>query len=207
MPKSKKSHTKKPSFDYLIGIGENIRAGSNIRKSSDFLNNLTKEVALVCGNLYLSGDFEKIIFSSGHTSGLDIPSEAQAMKSYMLSKIPNIAPVDILLEDKSLDTPTNALEISKLIKEKSARIAVVAPMLHKKRVLELLKTFNVNTQKFYDTDTYYPMYYPEAKEQVEKSRKSIPIKIELIKEAILNYELKFDQKGKIPTFITHILRK
>lgn len=109
-------------LDALVVLGINIIPGGftreEIREQPDFLSPLSRLNALAAGELYKMGIAQRIIFSSGHTAGKDIPSEAQAMKDFLKKRFPEIPDEAIILEEKSIDTSSNAQEVGKIIKER-----------------------------------------------------------------------------------------
>lgn len=107
-------------FDVLIVLGKNIGVNyppSRIRKTNYFLSPHSKLNVLAAGDLFMAGKTDRIIFSSGHTSGSAYPSEAEAMRDYLRQKFPEIPEDAVILEERSLDTWGNAKEVRKIIKQ------------------------------------------------------------------------------------------
>ena len=134
----------KQRFDAVIVLGENIKKhwGPNeIRCHEErdgrhlYLSPYSKANVLAISILYLMGVTNTFIFSTAHTSGKSVPSEAEAMANHfrkLLQPLPNIAirnrylyhvwaqkglhwPL-IILEEKSLSTSSNAREVAKIVK-------------------------------------------------------------------------------------------
>ncbi len=106
-------------FDALIVLGKNIGVGwtrEKIRKTPHFLSDRSELSVFAAGFLFKTGNFNKIIFSGGKTAGVEFPSEAAAMKEFILKKFPEIPENKIILEENSFDTIENAIEVKKIIK-------------------------------------------------------------------------------------------
>lgn len=103
-------------FDALIVLGKNIGVGWNrekIRKTPHFLSDRSELSVFATGFLFDTGNFKQIIFSGGKTAGADYPSEAKAMKDFLLKEFPEIPEEKIILEENSFDTIENAIEVKK----------------------------------------------------------------------------------------------
>lgn len=107
-------------FDAIVVLGKNIGVDyprARIRQTKGYLSPHSKLNVLAAGDLYAAGTTDRIIFSSGHTSGKNYPSEADAMKRFLLERFPEIPEEAIILEENSLDTWENAKEVKKVIKQ------------------------------------------------------------------------------------------
>lgn len=107
-------------FDALVVLGKNIGIGwtrEKIRKTPHFLSDRSELSVFAAGFLYKTGNFNKIIFSGGKTAGVDFPSEARAMKDFLLKEFPEISEDKIILEENSFDTIENATEVKKILNE------------------------------------------------------------------------------------------
>jgi uncharacterized SAM-binding protein YcdF (DUF218 family) len=104
-------------YDALVVLGKNIGVGwirNRIRKTKHYLSDRAEFSILAGGVLFNSGDFKHLIFSGGKTAGLDFPSEAKAMRDFLILKFPNFPKEKIILEDISMDTLQNAQEVKKI---------------------------------------------------------------------------------------------
>jgi len=111
---------KTKKLDALIVLGHNIGVGwkgKRIRLNPDHLSGHSKLSAIAAAIAYKDGLTGKLIFSSGHTAGKRFPSEAQAMKAFILKRYPEIPQSDILTEDRSIDTSGNAIESRKIVRQ------------------------------------------------------------------------------------------
>ena len=105
-------------FDALIVLGKNIGIGwtrEKIRKTPNYLSDRSELSVYAAGYLYKTGNFKRIIFSGGKTAGAEFPSEARAMKDFLLKQFPEILEDKIILEENSFDTIENATEVKKII--------------------------------------------------------------------------------------------
>lgn len=105
-------------FDALVVPGKNIGIGwtrEKIRKTPHILSDRSELSVFAAGFLYKTGNFNRIIFSGGRTAGSNFPSEAAAMKDFLLKEFPEIPEDKIILEENSFDTIENATEVKKLL--------------------------------------------------------------------------------------------
>ncbi|MBP9716745.1 MAG: YdcF family protein [Candidatus Levybacteria bacterium] len=116
------------SYDALIVLGKNIGIYSTrhkIKKTPHFLSDRSELSTITAGLLYKTGIFKKIVFVGGKTSGKNIPSEAAAMKNFLMKQFSDISGDKIILEEKSVDTLTNAKEVKKILKENDIRSGLI----------------------------------------------------------------------------------
>lgn len=94
--------------------------------------------------LFNKGVAEKIIFTTGKTTGRIIPSEAEAMKNLLQEIWPEIPDRSIVLEEKSKDTSGNAEEVSKIIRSNNFKnIGIVDVGFHLKNARTLFERYGV----------------------------------------------------------------
>jgi uncharacterized SAM-binding protein YcdF (DUF218 family) len=94
-----------------------------------------------------------IIFSGGFTAGKDMPSEGQAMFDYYYPRAPENGPL-VILEEKSVDTSTNAKEVSKKLESmirrgdlglsQNSSIGQVTTGFHLERALNYFDSYGVS---------------------------------------------------------------
>lgn len=102
--------------------------------------------AVAGGRVYPLEIDRQLLFSTGHTAGPDIPSEAAAMRDYMLSRGLYVPPEHITLEEKSNDTATNAMETAHILEARGinySRIDLLSVGFHLRRATKLFKNFGV----------------------------------------------------------------
>jgi uncharacterized SAM-binding protein YcdF (DUF218 family) len=106
------------SPDLLVVLGKNIGVGStveDIQRADDHLSlesRISAEAAGMVYEAYPRPDNLNILFSTGHTAGPDVPSEAAAMAAHMKALYPGIPEDRVHTEEKSFDTRTNAIEVA-----------------------------------------------------------------------------------------------
>src|SRR4030042_5924746 len=97
---------------------------------------------VAAGEMYCRGETEKIIINGGKTAGKKYPSEAQAMKDYLLKKYKKIKEEDIIIREEAMDTYAEIdgdLEIAKENKlNKLALVTVDTQLPRCKKYLEVL---------------------------------------------------------------------
>jgi uncharacterized SAM-binding protein YcdF (DUF218 family) len=82
--------------------------------------------------LYLNGVARNIVYSTGHTSGPNISSEAEAMHAYVQNRYGHVIPKNsAILEENSLDTATNATECIQIAKKHGIKkVAILSTAGH-----------------------------------------------------------------------------
>jgi len=109
---------------------------------------------------FQSGAETMIIFTGGKTAGEDFPSEAEAMKKYLLFMFPNIPEDSIILEDKAYSTTGNAeytKEFLDDLKENEQIDNDISPILltrgfHTERAATHFDAFGVKNEPMADED-------------------------------------------------------
>ena len=144
-------------LDALIVLGRNFLPGfkrKEIEAQRHHLSPDSRINVLAAGLLYKAGFADKIIFSTGHTAGEDLPSEAQAMKSHLLRIFPSIPEEAIILEEISLDTQENAKEVKKIIdKYKFENVGLLTVRSHLKRAIRLFEKAGLTASPFASEET------------------------------------------------------
>ena len=136
-------------LDALIVLGKNIGVGwspEKIRRTKGFLSGHSRLNVLAAGDLYNQGLTQRIIFSTGQTSGS--PSEAQAMKDFLKEKFPQIPDSAVILEENSIDTAGNAEEVAKLVAEyEFSSVGLLTVGFHLPNARRLFQRFGVKVEK------------------------------------------------------------
>ena len=105
-------------FDAMIVLGRNFVVGYDMKtlpQERTKLSPTSRINVLAAGIMYKQRLCDKIIFSTGYTAGSNMPSESEAMRQHLLKIFKDIPEKDVLIEDVSTDTDTNAQEIRKII--------------------------------------------------------------------------------------------
>ena len=149
--------TPQQKYGAIVVLGENIKEGwgpKEIREDKFHLSPYSKANTLAATILYLKGASSTFIFSTGHTAGKIVPSEAEAMKNYFIRIIQPIryaARINPTLgtrlnclgyfqpitEERSLTTSQNAKEVKKFLKEyyrgDNTKLGLLVPSFHAQR--------------------------------------------------------------------------
>lgn len=139
----------------------------------------------VAAEMYMSGETKKIIFGTGQSAGKKWPSEAKAMKDYILKEYPEIPDGDILTHERNLDTyeeldeDINLAEQNKL--NKLALITVDTQLPRCKKYLE----DKGKRLDYFSTEGKFEKLGHHYRGLVTRHKKSLGVKYEKVKEAIL----------------------
>lgn len=142
--------------DILVVLGKNIGIGSakrDIQKNPRHLSMESKFAVRAAAQLARQKLVKRaILFSGGHTAGEYTPSEAQAMFDYYFDHAPVKGP-PVILEEKSIDTSTNAKEVGRKLTNFMMRgdlglnfdstIGVLTIGYHLERSLKYFDSYNI----------------------------------------------------------------
>ncbi|HVZ58244.1 MAG TPA: YdcF family protein [Patescibacteria group bacterium] len=106
--------------DALIVLGRNFQPGFDRKALAEQRFHLSPQSRindLAAGLLYEAGFADTLVISTGHTSGSNVPSEAEAMKTHLQSIFKDIPDEAIVLEENSIDTEGNAAEVKKITEQ------------------------------------------------------------------------------------------
>lgn len=196
---------EKDSSTILVCLGKNWQQKRASRQTGIFTPSLdTARTAIACGEKYLSGEADAILFSTGHTLEHG-PSEAEAMKlqlrtQYSEDEIPD---KDIFLEEESIDTPGNAEMVAKKLLGTNKQIDLVTVRRHAFRAEKLFTSFEVPIRQVY------------ASEDILRARgfsteNSFPELLcqtgDALVEKVLTALLRIDPYGHLPRLITQKIR-
>ncbi|MBF8249544.1 MAG: hypothetical protein HW400_145 [Candidatus Levybacteria bacterium] len=206
-------------FDALIVLGHNLGSGwkgERIRRNQNHLSGHSKLSVQATGILYRAGIVDRIIFSSGHTAGKKTPSEAEAMKTFLLVRFPEIPINAIILEDKSIETSGNIEESKRIVdQENFINVGLMstgdhvlnASVLSERYGLKIkeencLASEEIVAKKMAEN----PAKNPEA--FLRGYRNSLQAKGDRQKEKIRSFLLQsIDRKGRILRFIAWLTRR
>lgn len=213
------SETDRPKLDALIVLGHNIGAGwkgERIRRVPDHLSGHSKLNALAAGILFKEGLAKNIIFSSGHTAGNETPSEAEAMRDFLITRFPEIPSSAIILEDKSIDTAGNAEESIRILnKQNYSSVGLMSTNDHLRNSIILFARYGLRVKKENSFASEEVIAGEMAKNPsrnpklfIEGYRKSSQVKKDRQKEIIRSILLHtIDGKGMLLRQITKKTRK
>ena len=145
------------SPDLLIVLGKNIGVGStpeDIRRDPEHLSTESRLGVMAAGVLYDQHYWDMdILFSSGRTAGPDVPSEAGAMRDALLLRHPEIPADQVLVEDKSRDTATNAIEVAKMLKTRPYElISLMSVSYHVANAAKLFRRRGIHINRTFSSD-------------------------------------------------------
>ncbi|HEU5229561.1 MAG TPA: YdcF family protein [Ktedonobacteraceae bacterium] len=192
----------------LVVLGKNIGIGSSprvIRKDNFHLSHETRINVLACGMLYQPG--MDIICSSGETSGP--PSEARAMKNYLLLHFPQIPRNHIILEEhkNSIDTAGNAEEVAKIVKARGYKyVGLVTVGYHLNNAAILCERYGVPIGQKFIAEHVVQKRSVRHKQYIMRWEKTGRIQQEKRKEALRKLLLRIDRKGKFLRLLTQRTR-
>ena len=137
-------------YDAVIVLCKNVGylgSKNKIRNSINYLSPKS-ELNVIAGALFFKKNQTKIlIFSGGKTAGKNYPSEAEAMRNFLISKYPDIPESSIILEDKSFDTKQNAKNSKLLIENNNfKRISFITTKAHIPRSKKLFKDVGLDIE-------------------------------------------------------------
>jgi len=201
--------TRNTTFDIIIVLGKNWVEYPPNPLPPDWKLELSLESkisALAAGEMFIQENTDTIIFSTGKTAGKEWPSEAAAMREFMLEYYPNIPLEKILLEEESIDTVGNAEEVAKMLKEweECSRIGLVTIGYHLARSVKIfrragLKVIPIASEDLIRCDLRHFSL-------LKKFESSNARRIEYVKEFILRMILRFDPDGRKLRLLTKKLR-
>jgi uncharacterized SAM-binding protein YcdF (DUF218 family) len=204
----RKRDDDKVPHSVLVVLGKNIGIGSSpkaIRKDNFHLSHETRINVLACGMLYQPG--MDIICSSGETSGP--PSEARAMKDYLLLHFPQIPRSHIILEEhkNSIDTAGNAEEVAKIVKARGYKyVGLVTVGYHLNNAATLFERYGVPVRQKFVAEHVVQERSARHRQYIIHWEKTGRIQQEKGKEAIRRLLLRFDRKGKFLRLLTQRTR-
>lgn len=126
--------TEVPSADAAIVLGAAVY--------NDAPSPVFKERINYAISLYNSGKVKKLIFTGGYGKGAQYSESGVAAK---LAASQGVAPIDILIEEKSRTTHQNLLEVKKLIDTNNINSSVIiSDPLHLYRASRMAKDLGIN---------------------------------------------------------------
>lgn len=197
-PESIKEQEPNPKeIEALIVLGKNkgMTRGNPTPNpnTKDVLSMESKMAALAAGWLYLQsqGRMKKIIFSGGKTSGSNWSSEALSMANYLKRHYPEIPPEALILEESSLDTASNALELKKLLEpvreqDPSGKVGLLTASSHLKRASSHMRAANLEFENF-EIEKVLTKISPRHQKFVEAYLQSPLTKIDEAKEILIRF--------------------
>lgn len=198
-------------LDALVVLGKNIGIDStreNITNDNFHLSQDSRMNALAGGLIFKAeqarGNTVDIIFSTGKTAGEEIRSEAKAMSDFVQRKFPDIPREHIILEETSIDTAGNALEVSKIVKEKGYKnIGLVTVGYHLENAVTLFERYGTPVQQTFAAEAIVRDRSSRHEQFINEWEASPRVRKEKMKEQIRKVLLHtIDPKGKLIGLLT-----
>lgn len=169
----------------------------------------SKMTALAAAEMLKSAMVKKLIITAGKSAGQDKPSEAAAMREYLLRhfkkevKEGTINPENIILEEESLDTVETAKNIAALIGKLKIQgaLALMSVSHHLPRSLELFEKEGIAARPF-PSDEVLKKFRPRYTPLIRKYQNSPYYTLMEAKEFLMRHLLIIDPNARIPGLIT-----
>lgn len=205
-PESSAEKLETEHFDVAAVLGAGFRSVENGQAKLTIDSRLR---AIAAGIIASEGKASELIFSGGKTSGQEYPSEAEAMRDYLLVRFPELRDFPITLDEESIDTSQNAEFTSKVMKDKGLESALLITneyhMLRSSRNFERKKV-DVEPlpaeEVIEGADPKYHLY----KNFVDKYLNSYDIKKKKAVEVVLRGIMAIDPDGKLLTALAKKMR-
>lgn len=190
----------------LVVLGKNWRGYPPRNRPEGWRLHLSIESklsALAAGHFFRSGRTETILIATGKTAGPDWPSEADAMRRYLMRRFPDIPETAVLLEDASIDTAENAELVAHALRASSPRpITLLTVGFHLPRSLKLFSTYRIAVARGIAAEDMVAQRSPRHRTFIAGYLKSQRVRRERAKEALLRLLLLVDPKAAIPRLLT-----
>lgn len=183
-------------MNYIVALGNGL---TNLEDGGLDLTVESKMTALAAIVLYKNKVGEKIIFSGGFTE--EKGSEAGKMLEFVKSELEDIPLSDIILDENSIDTADNAVEVKKILPSES-KFIIVSFGYHLKRAKRIFRNFGLKAHGSFASEDVLKNHSPNHSYIFEKynwKRKLVKIQREIF---CLFLVYTIDPKGKILRVIT-----
>ena len=196
-------------FQAVIVLGKNWRRYPPKGAPEDWRLHLSiesKMSALAAGEMHRSGCADTIIFSTGRTAGTRWPSEARAMKNFLMQRYAGIADDAVILEEDSIDTIGNAEEVLKILETLGTeKVALLTVGFHLERSKNIFEKMGIAVVGF-SSEEFLCKRSRHYEAFVARFLGSARVKVETVKETILGGILMVDPRGKGLREVTTRLR-
>lgn len=198
--------------DILVVLGKNIgveRSRQQIRRNPRHLSMESKFNVRAAGQIAAAGlVHDGIIFSSGHTAGKDVASEAFAMFGYYLDRFPKNT-VPVVLEEGSFETSTNAKEVKNMLERpgrEDATVGLITVGYHLDRAKKFFENYGVELAYWGASEDWVRQESQRHARLVSQAYTSDRVRMEEVQEQRRRIVQKFDRKGRIPQLLTRVTR-
>jgi hypothetical protein len=191
----------KPKLDTLVVLGKGWNHIKE-KRNEDPLSGRSKNIADAAARYFLANKTERMVLSGGKTAKR-MPTEASALRDYILDNYPEISQDSLVLEENSIDTATNASKSKAVLKRIGANnIGLITTEDHLPRSRKFFENFNVPLVEAISAESIIPdrtPYYPPGYERYLASVRK--------KEAYLRVIQRIDPKGRLVYPVAFIKRK
>lgn len=164
--------------------------------------------ALAAGEILSRGEAPKLIISGGKFCGEENPSLASETWKYIHAKYPEIPESLVILEEKAVDTSSNAQNTADVMKENGiGKILLLSSGFHLKRVKDYFSEAGIKVTDIRAAEEEVVKRSSRHQKLIEKYQKSFGLKIEQAKEIVLSGIAKIDKKGNLIRDIAARLRE
>lgn len=209
------SRTNGKKYDGVIILGGNWRGYPSklkpVKRDGKEILDISlrsKMNCIVAGDMYSRGITDKIIIGTGKTAGRQWPSEAEAMKDYLLRRFPEIEEGDIMLQTRNLDTYEELDEDLKLAREHGlVNLALATVNTQLPRVIKYLEGKGENLD-YISSEEEFARIDPRYKKLAIKYSESRWVKYyETFKEYVLRGLQSFGLTSRITKPLAKIIRR
>jgi uncharacterized SAM-binding protein YcdF (DUF218 family) len=189
-----KQTTKPPAFIVCLGAG--LRHRKNRAKPRDWIGDQTRLRAKAAALVWQKEPKATVIFSGGR-SDPNGPSEAEAMRDFVMQKPWNIPSPAIQTENNSIDTADNVRRVITMIGKEvlaTKHITLIAGRRHIRRATRYFRAYGIEVRPV------LPCHILGMEPEYVSPH-------DMRQETLLSILQIIDRKGRIPTMIKRSLRK
>ena len=162
--------------------------------------------ALAGGLLAREGMVNELILTGGKTAGPGNPSEADALKSYLLKKYPDLANFPIRLEETSVDTTESAKSVAEMLGGDSKKpVLLITNDYHVLRASRDFQNQGLTIEEI-PAETIVSKRSGHHERFIQEYLRSCKTKKKQAIEVALRGIMKLDPEGKLLTMLAHKLR-
>jgi len=202
-----------PEYQAVFVLGKNWRKYPSKENPGEklHLSIESKMSAIAAAEMFLSGKTQKIYIFGGKTAGHDHPSEAGAMRDFIIKVYGEgedapVSPADIIAEEESVDTHENAKEVFKIVEaEKFHKVALLTVGFHMERSEQIFRNHGVEADSF-SAEEFLGNRSPHYRRFLEEYEGSGRVAFEKEKEMLYKIFLEADPKGTLATWIAKKFR-
>lgn len=196
------------TFDHAIvlGCGTIENPDGSVGLTAD-----SKIRVLAAGLLAAKGRIGELILTGGKTAGPERPSEAEAMKQYLLKKFPvekypKLRDFSIRLEEASVDTVENAKLVAEMLQgDSEGSVLLVTSDYHMLRASRNFQNQGLSVEEM-PAEEIVSERSGHHKRYIREYLRSFDTKKKRVMEAALRGMMRIDPSGKLLTDLARRLR-